>query len=46
LIGGIIPDVDIPGLKDIGVSGIFRPGTPMQEIVEFINANVRARVQA
>jgi methylmalonyl-CoA mutase C-terminal domain/subunit len=46
LIGGIIPDVDIPGLKEIGVRGIFRPGTPMQEIVEFINANVRARVQA
>jgi methylmalonyl-CoA mutase C-terminal domain/subunit len=46
LIGGIIPDVDIPGLKDIGVRGIFRPGTPMQEIVEFITANVRARVQA
>jgi methylmalonyl-CoA mutase C-terminal domain/subunit len=44
LIGGIIPDVDIPGLKDIGVRGIFRPGTPMQEIVEFINANVRTRV--
>jgi methylmalonyl-CoA mutase C-terminal domain/subunit len=44
LIGGIIPDLDIPGLKDLGVKGIFRPGTPMQEIVEFINANVRARV--
>jgi methylmalonyl-CoA mutase C-terminal domain/subunit len=44
LIGGIIPDVDLPGLKAIGVRGIFRPGTPMQEIVEFINANVRARV--
>jgi methylmalonyl-CoA mutase C-terminal domain/subunit len=44
LIGGIIPDLDIPGLKAIGVRGIFRPGTPMQEIVEFINANVRARV--
>jgi len=44
LIGGIIPDVDIPGLKDIGVRGIFRPGAATQEIVEFINANVRARV--
>jgi methylmalonyl-CoA mutase C-terminal domain/subunit len=44
LIGGIIPDVDIPGLKAIGVRGIFRPGTAMQEIVEFINANVRTRV--
>jgi methylmalonyl-CoA mutase C-terminal domain/subunit len=44
LIGGIIPDVDIPKLKDIGVKGIFLPGTPMQEIIEFINTNARARV--
>jgi methylmalonyl-CoA mutase C-terminal domain/subunit len=43
LIGGIIPDVDIPKLKEAGVKGIFLPGTPMQEIVDFINANVRAR---
>ena len=44
LIGGIIPDVDIPRLKAIGVKGVFLPGTPMQEIVQFINANARARV--
>ena len=44
VIGGIIPDVDIPKLKAIGVKGIFLPGTPMQEIVDFINDNVRARV--
>src|SRR5499425_2320423 len=44
VIGGIIPDVDIPKLKSIGVKGIFLPGTPMQEIIDFINANVRARV--
>src|SRR5437868_10003268 len=44
LVGGIIPEVDVPGLKAIGVKGIFLPGTPMQEIVDFINANVRARV--
>src|SRR5712675_4182 len=44
LIGGIIPDVDIPKLKDIGVKGIFLPGTPMQEIIDFINANARVRV--
>ena len=37
VIGGIIPDVDIPKLKAIGVKGIFLPGTPMQEIVDFIN---------
>ena len=41
VIGGIIPDVDIPKLKEIGVKGIFLPGTPMQEIIDFINANAR-----
>ena len=44
VIGGIIPDVDIPKLKAIGVKGIFLPGTPMQDIVDFIIANARARV--
>jgi methylmalonyl-CoA mutase, C-terminal domain len=44
VIGGIIPDVDIPRLKEIGVKGIFLPGTPMQEIIEFINTNARAKV--
>ena len=44
VIGGIIPDVDIPKLKEIGVKGVFLPGTPMQEIVEFIQTNVRTRV--
>ena len=44
VIGGIIPDVDIPKLREIGVKGIFLPGTPMQDIIEFINANARARV--
>ena len=42
VIGGIIPDVDIPKLKDIGVRGVFLPGTPMQDIIEFINTNARA----
>ncbi len=44
VIGGIIPDVDIPKLKAIGIKAIFLPGTPMQQIVEFVNANARARV--
>ena len=44
VIGGIIPDVDIPRLKEIGVKGVFLPGTPMQDIVDFINSNARARV--
>jgi methylmalonyl-CoA mutase C-terminal domain/subunit len=45
VIGGIIPDVDIPKLRDIGVKGIFLPGTPMQEIIDFISRNVRPRVE-
>jgi methylmalonyl-CoA mutase, C-terminal domain len=44
VIGGIIPDIDIPKLKEIGVKGIFLPGTPMQDIIEFISTNARARV--
>jgi len=43
VVGGIIPDVDIPTLKEMGVKGIFLPGTPMQTIVEFIQGNVRSR---
>lgn len=43
LVGGIIPDVDVPKLQEMGVRGIFLPGTPMQAIVDFIAANVRAR---
>ena len=43
LVGGIIPDVDIPRLKDIGIKGVFLPGTPMQDIIHFINDNARTR---
>lgn len=43
LVGGIIPDQDIPGLKALGVKGIFQPGTPMDEIVQFIKENVKPR---
>jgi methylmalonyl-CoA mutase, C-terminal domain len=44
VIGGIIPDVDVPRLKAVGVKGVFPPGTPMQEIVDFIQANAQTRV--
>ena len=43
VVGGIIPDVDIPKLHAAGVKGIFLPGTPMQHIIDFIRAHVRAR---
>ena len=41
LVGGIIPDEDIPGLKRAGVSAVFQPGAITQEIVEFIRTHVR-----
>src|ERR1700757_307638 len=41
LIGGIIPNVDIPKLNAMGVKGVFLPGTPMQEIVDFIETNAK-----
>jgi methylmalonyl-CoA mutase C-terminal domain/subunit len=45
VVGGIIPDVDIPKLNEIGVRGIFLPGTPMQDIVEFIRKHAPSRVE-
>ena len=45
LVGGIIPDVDIPRLREMGVKGIFLPGTPMKDIIDFIEANVRPPVE-
>jgi methylmalonyl-CoA mutase, C-terminal domain len=39
--GGIIPDEDIPRLKELGVAEVFTPGTRMDEIVQFIRARAR-----
>ncbi len=43
LVGGIIPDQDIENLRQNGAGGIFQPGTPMDEIIEFIRKNVKPR---
>ena len=37
--GGIIPDEDIPKLKEAGVSEVFTPGARMEEIIDFIRKN-------
>jgi len=37
--GGIIPEEDIPHLKERGVEAIFTPGAPMKEIIAFIEEN-------
>jgi methylmalonyl-CoA mutase C-terminal domain/subunit len=39
--GGIIPEDDIPDLKKAGIAAIFGPGTPLDEIIEYIKANVK-----
>ncbi len=41
--GGIIPKKDIPKLEEAGIAGIFGPGTPIAEIVEYINENLPER---
>ena len=41
VVGGIIPDEDIPGLKKDGVSEVFQPGASTQDIVEFIRSRVK-----
>ena len=45
VIGGIIPEADIPGLQNIGIAGVFLPGTSTQHVVEFIR-ELAARRQA
>jgi methylmalonyl-CoA mutase C-terminal domain/subunit len=35
--GGIIPDEDIPPLKEMGVNRIFGPGTSLDDVVAFVN---------
>ena len=44
--GGIIPDKDIEPLKAMGIREIFLPGTPTQELVEFIRKAAGERAQA
>jgi len=38
--GGVIPQEDIPGLKEHGIKEIFTPGTPTQVTIDYIRKNV------
>lgn len=44
--GGIIPEDDIPPLKELGVAAIFTPGTPTGEVVEWVRRNLGERAAA
>ena len=46
VVGGIIPDADVPQLEAIGISGVFQPGTPMQAISRFIESRVQRGASA
>jgi len=42
LVGGIIPEEDVPELNEIGVRAVFGPGTDTREVIHFIRENVPA----
>ncbi|MBW2357949.1 MAG: cobalamin B12-binding domain-containing protein [Deltaproteobacteria bacterium] len=41
--GGIIPDEDILALKEVGIKEIFTPGTTLDEVVKWVEENVKPR---
>ncbi len=41
--GGIIPQKDIPKLKEAGIARVFGPGTPVLEITNFVQTNLEAK---
>jgi len=41
--GGIIPDVDVAALAEVGVARVFGPGTTIGEVAEYLRANARPR---
>jgi methylmalonyl-CoA mutase cobalamin-binding domain/chain len=42
LVGGIIPEPDVPKLLAMGVARVFGPGTALDEIIEYLRASTRA----
>ena len=43
VVGGIIPDQDIPKLKECGIAEVFQPGASMEEIVTYVRGHVRKK---
>jgi methylmalonyl-CoA mutase C-terminal domain/subunit len=43
LLGGIIPDEDVEPLKQLGVKGVFGPGTSTHDIVDFIRRETQTQ---
>ena len=43
VLGGTIPQADIPGLREQGVAAVFGPGTPLDAVVQFLRDNIKPR---
>lgn len=41
--GGVIPEDDIPGLKEAGIAEIFTPGTPTSVTIDYIRNNIKRK---
>ena len=46
ILGGTIPEADIPALKEKGVAAVFGPGTPLDTTVQFIREHVKPRTMS
>lgn len=43
IVGGIVPEADVPALKARGVAAVFGPGTPTNDVIDFVRRNVTPR---
>jgi len=41
LVGGVIPSVDVPKLKEIGAANVYGPGTIVKDVADFIASNIK-----
>jgi methylmalonyl-CoA mutase C-terminal domain/subunit len=42
-VGGIIPDDDVPALKEAGVAAVFGPGTTIVQVADYLRSNAPSR---
>ena len=40
VVGGIVPQADVPRLLELGIARVFGPGTPLPEIADFLRREV------
>jgi methylmalonyl-CoA mutase C-terminal domain/subunit len=46
VLGGIIPDAEVPAMKALGVAEVFQPGASLERIIEFVRGNVKGSRRA